>query len=201
MSDLLIKGNNDNDFIAYVVCNNFLRISEKYNLDIGSLGIDPDSSEISREVNGQNHNKVEQILKEGGDVNDNSYDEKYILWIASENRDLEMVKLLVQNGARYLDTSLVYAIKGGSVDVFNYLIYAGADKDSYNYHGQTILITATINYSVDIINEILKGDVDIYKEDYEGLTVFDYSADKPGILKTFNDYVKRRLDIVYEINE
>jgi hypothetical protein len=96
------------------------------------------------------HRKIKntkKLLQLGGHIEVKSEDGLTPLMIAIKNKDLEMVKLLVENGAELgevLDeknklkvTPLIYSIAEDEFDIFKYLIDSGADVRLQNpiYHG------------------------------------------------------------------
>ncbi|KAL8684551.1 MAG: hypothetical protein Q9218_008241 [Villophora microphyllina] len=71
-------------------------------------------------------------LDHGADPNENLWEEhKSILAAAAENASLDMVKLLVEQGKAYVESSgaIVMAAQEGKLDMVEYLLRKGADID------------------------------------------------------------------------
>lgn len=91
------------------------------------------------------------LISLGADVNvitSDFYDKRSILQISIEEGNLELIKLLVENGANinYIDkmgnTALMHAAWYGKEDIVTYLISKGARLDVYNNDGKTALTIA-----------------------------------------------------------
>ena len=83
------------------------------------------------------------------------------LWAASENRNAQMVTLLVENGADPNlallsgETAVMIAARAGSEDVVRALATAGADLDRSATRGQTALMWAAANHHPATVKVLL----------------------------------------------
>jgi hypothetical protein len=119
---------------------------ELYTLKIKKLIRAEDKKELSEKLlkaaEGNNNEEVIRLLKEGADPNAGAYDEKKHGWIpvgdehkvalhfAAENNNIEMVKYLLNNGARLVETrqglgALSFAATSADLEMVKYLVKKG----------------------------------------------------------------------------
>lgn len=88
----------------------------------------------------------------------------------------DAAKLLIDNGAD-LDpigwTPLHYAVFSGSKAIAGLLIAKGAKVDSRAPNGHTPLMLAVKQGKLELVQQLVNADADIYLLDYDGLTVID----------------------------
>jgi len=86
---------------------------------------------------------------------------------AAQNGDLEMIELLISNGAdpdgisAYDDTPLIYALIEGNHDAVRLLIGAGADVNKPNSFGMTPFIGVCAEGSMDLVNLFIENGADL----------------------------------------
>ena len=97
-------------------------------------------------------NRINSILNKGKvDINAKNKDGETALMLASSEGHLEMVKLLVENGADYTN-ALRLASREGHLEVVKYLLENGADVNIKNKNGNAALDLAKI----EDIKEVLR---------------------------------------------
>ena len=97
-------------------------------------------------------NRINSILNKGKvDINAKNKDGETALMLASSEGHLEMVKLLVENGANYTN-ALRLASREGHLEVVKYLIEKGADVNAKDNEGKTALDLA----DTEEIEEVLR---------------------------------------------
>lgn len=102
-----------------------------------------------------------QLIKEGADVNGISLIDTSPLEYAVLNRNIEIIKILLANGANInatstLGTPLLIAIKKGDLEIFNFLLAQGARTD-LPYGAWALLYHAAAVGQSEMIKTLLKG--------------------------------------------
>ena len=95
--------------------------------------------------------------------------------------DLEVVKILVENGAdvnyRNIDgiTPLMNGCSKGNLDIVKFLVDQGSNMDAKNNRGETALFYASsYNTHVEIIKFLIEQGADVNSESNDGKTFFPY---------------------------
>jgi len=153
---------------------------------------------------------VKLLIARGADIHANG--DKAIL-TAARNADPEVVRLLLSKGSPvnvrskdyYNNTVLMEATSGGSAQVVEILLAAGADVKATNEKGETALMhAATLDHSFDpqqrlpMIDALLKKGADINGSDEKGRTpllhsVVQYMSEAGGVI-SHPEIVKRLLE-------
>lgn len=108
------------------------------------------------------------------DKKDN-YRETALTW-SSGNNFIEMVKLLLENGAdvnargRYKETALTIASYNNNIELVKLLLDNGADVNAGNKYGYTALMWASTKWNKDIVKLLLDNGADVNARDNFGGT-------------------------------
>ena len=123
-----------------------------------------------------NKKKVEELLKEGANVNAKNSDGYTALILASSNGRTEIVAMLLEKGAdvnakdKYNATALIKASSNGHTEIVAKLLDAGADVNAKNDYGYTALIQASRNKHTEIVAMLLDNGADVNATDDDGDT-------------------------------
>jgi ankyrin repeat protein len=107
------------------------------------------TSELADAIESGRRAAAIELIKEGADVNSAQGDGTTPLHWAAYKLDLELVRLLLDRGARadvqnsYAASPLAEAVKGGNVELVKILLDAGANVDAQNADGETTLMLAS----------------------------------------------------------
>ncbi len=123
---------------------------------------------------------IEQCIADGVDINESEKGGYTALQIASKYGQLEIVKYLIEHGAKinqqvelddipvvegvieYGDTALMYASHSGHLDVVSYLIDMGADVNLKDFKYSTALIRAsTDDGHLEVVRFLIDSGADI----------------------------------------
>jgi ankyrin repeat protein len=138
----------------------------------------PSEEEIFRETNqkdffesvfANNLLDVKVAIDRGADINKIMDEcERTALMIASQDKQLEMVKLLVENGANinieneYNYSALMYAIYSGKLKIVKYLVEHGADINIKGIDNYKPLSLASHYGNLDIVKYLIEVNKDNY---------------------------------------
>ena len=127
-------------------------------------------------------NGVKALIKSGVDIEARDHCERTALYIASLFGGLEIVKLLVNSGAK-LDvkcrglTALYIASSFGDLEIVKILAESGADIESMNKHGNTALNEASITGELEVVKYLIQRGADIGSENGsengKGMSTYD----------------------------
>ena len=132
---------------------------------------------------------VELFLQAGMFVDTRSLGGQSALMGAAANGHLEIVKLLVQNGAdltlRESRTSeltpLLYAVMGGHSEIAGFLLAEGADPNAYNAHLETPLFVAATQQYVESVRVLLENGAEVDAATLRDTTPLTYAAGYPSL--------------------
>lgn len=136
---------------------------------------------------------VQQLLKQGVDVDGAQGDGSTALHWAAFHDDLDMVKLLIAAGANVkvataegAITPLFMACQNGDGAIIEALLAAGADANARNANGTTPLMTAASSGSIDAVKVLLahKAEVNTVEEAH-GQTALMFAAalNRDGVVR------------------
>lgn len=140
--------------------------------------------------------KVEQAIDAGIDL-DKEYNRGYPVAFYSNNRSLDILKMLLDAGARPdcpNDPPLVKACDfSGSPEVVKLLLKYGADPNVTNKDGISPIYKAATNnkYAIELINLLLDAGADIegaYRKNNYGVTAYNRASPE---IKEFLDSVRK----------
>ena len=131
----------------------------------------PVNKRLLKAVEKNKKEKVIKLLKKGADINSIDQFSYSILGRAIVNRNIELAKLLIKNGADInpanCRTPLQIAIINNQLEMVIYLIAEGADVDSYDMWGYTPLSGISLyssndmNTTIKILNLLIENGADI----------------------------------------
>ena len=120
--------------------------------------------------------EVENLVREGADVNKGSKDDGITpLYTAAENGHLAVVQYLIQKGADKDKASndgspLYLAACNGHLSVVRYLMQQGADKDKISTTGHTALCMAAQEGHLAVVQYLVQQGADKNKATIDGTT-------------------------------
>ena len=125
---------------------------------------------------------VKLLVEKGADVNLRSSWERDALYYAIREKNEEMARYLVDNGAevnrktkggKILDTPLCASVCAGMTEFAKFLVDKGADINDVNIAGNSALMCA-INYDrMELIEFFIGKNCDLDIKNNRGLNVFD----------------------------
>jgi ankyrin repeat protein len=146
---------------------------------------------------------IKALLAAGANVNAADAFGQTPLMIASQGGSKEVIKLLLDAGARASinakdvkgHTALMFAPMryDSEPEIVRVLIAAGADVNAVNEDGQTALMLAAQGGSIEIIQLLLKSGVSISTKDNKGQTALMYSSQPSSYRQPFNADVSKIL--------
>ena len=129
------------------------------------------------------------------------------LTVAAYRGDSNITQILIDNGALVDSDALNAAIQAGNIDVVRLLLRNGGDINQPDTQGTTPLrqaihyisyapfqdrLGSTWNVRVDIINELLKQNINWYEHSKGGETIFDYAeATKKSFISSWPTHPNR----------
>ena len=124
-------------------------------------------------------NRINSILNKGKvDINAKNKDGETALMLASSEGHLEMVKLLVENGADYTN-ALRLASREGHLEIVKLLIENGANINAKDNDGETALMGASYNGHLEVVKYLIENGADVnIKDNYYGITALDFARDE-----------------------
>jgi ankyrin repeat protein len=146
-------------------------------------------------------------LSEKFNLNTQDHNRYAPLGIAILQNDVEIVRLLLQQGAHvdnvqgpFDKTPIQLAIEKGFIDIAHLLLHQGAKLNSIDSQGKNLLMSAITsdNESLDkIVLILLKNGIDIFQEDHSHKTALDYcfKNNKTKYILLIIDFCKESKDI------
>lgn len=139
---------------------------------------------------------LQELLKEGADVNAQTADGSTALLWASYRDDLESAEILIQAGADVniandLGATPIWAAsRNGSAAMANELLGAGADPDAPLLLGETPLVTASRSGNSEVVRMLLEKGADINVHGARGQTPLMFAAAQrhPDVVKILLEY-------------
>jgi len=134
---------------------------------------------------------IEYLISQGNDVNKRTHDSRtYVFWAASRG-NLEIVKFLVENGAKldlvdshgYGPISFTAATGQTNTAIYDYFIKSGADlnKEKDHHGNNALLIAASRAKDLELVHYFIGKGLDINSTDDHGNGIFHY-ASQGGII-------------------
>ncbi|XP_057325381.1 putative ankyrin repeat protein RF_0381 isoform X2 [Microplitis mediator] len=208
VSDNNITESNYLRLLGYLLDNGYSELAEKLLKKCIDIDITQGMSTfdfLCKSVRKKYHNVVKMLIKRGIDVNFidyTCYDSQTALYIACNNEDLEIVKLLLNNGADanikngvyrknslhfdfYISIDCLYpiniAIRRCNYEIVELLLDHGAkvceDHEYPNCGGRPTLHLACYESTLEIVKLLIRRGSDVYFEDKNGyLPIVDAAA-------------------------
>ena len=136
-------------------------------------------NQIFKAVQNGEVKSVQQLIKNGADVNIKDKDGKTPLHYAAYNENFKIVKLLVKNGANvnaeyYGATPLYFATLKNNAKIMKYLIKKGADVNT-KLDNLSALLSSSMNCYKEAIEVLMKNKAEMLAENV-GLTPIEAVA-------------------------
>ncbi|WP_026887666.1 ankyrin repeat domain-containing protein [Clostridium beijerinckii] len=165
---------------------------------------------ILRIIKEGNLDELKNFITNGGNVND-KYNDTSLLHFAIDNCEknyFEVIQLLVSNGAdinsnqsylKEIPLHRICARVSPKMDVIRLLLEKGSKVNAENISGKTPIFYCNFNYSVELLNLLIKYGADIKHRDKYGNTLLhdDYltCSDSDKFEEYLNEVVSLGLDI------
>ena len=107
------------------------------------------------------------------------YEARTPLTLASQKRNYEIVKLLVDKGAGVNirdganHTALIEASKRGYFEIVKYLVENGADINAKDNDGKTTLMIASEDRNLEIVKYLVRNGANVNAQNNDGKSAFD----------------------------
>ncbi|EAY19964.1 hypothetical protein TVAG_402180 [Trichomonas vaginalis G3] len=128
-----------------------------------------------------NHEMISKACEEGLWLKKTKLDVMNVLHVASEKRNLKLVKSLIECGCdketknEYGWTPLIYASYYSHLEVVKYLISVGADKEAKFGNGNNPLIWASRKGHLEVVKYLISVGADKYAWDNDVKTALSYA--------------------------
>jgi ankyrin repeat protein len=160
----------------------------------------------------EKHNIVKYLILKGANVNTQSsinhnhsleisYIDTLLIFYCYRN-NLEMVKLLIKNGANLEDfnfyhrTPFMVSIRFNNLDIAQYLLDSGADINAYDYRKLTSLMIVALDYTYNtysnsIIEFLIDKGADLDVKNHKGETFLEcFSEENKSAKEYFEKYIE-----------
>jgi uncharacterized protein len=153
---------------------------------------DEREKELVGRISAGKHEWVQKTLEGGADPNAGHGDP---LDMAIENKDIEMVKLLLNFGATISGMHLVTASRTGNIDIATLIAKSADDISAVDkFHDETALHKAASFGATPIVEMLLEKGADVHLKDKCGCTAL-HKAASDGVLPIVEMLVERGADI------
>jgi len=126
---------------------------------------------------------VRRLIERGADINFANIDAFTPLMAAAQWRQLNVLKFLLENGARLVPvaktngrTALMHACLSGSPQCVELLLEAGARVNVRDSYGMTALMMAATTGGTEMVRPLLQAGAEIDARDDQGFTAVDWAA-------------------------
>lgn len=155
-------------------------------------------------------NEINNYFKDAEDLNYNSELEEMLFFAIDncENNYFRVIEILINNGANInshhgslLDTPLHRLCARGKprIDVITMLLKKGAKVNELNISGKTPIFYCTFNYSVELLNLLVKYGADInIRDKYKNTLLHDDFIGCPD--ENFEEFLKALISLGFDIN-
>lgn len=157
-----------------------------------------------------NLNEIRDYFKDAKDLNYNSELEKMLFFAIDncENNYFEVIEILINNGAdinshhgNLSETPLhrLCARSKPRMDVITMLLEKGVEVNGLNISGKTPIFYCTFNYSVELLNLLVKYGADInIRDKYKNTLLHDDYIGCPD--ENFEEFLKALISLGFDIN-
>jgi ankyrin repeat protein len=155
----------------------------------GGIGMTEYSSPLHRAVADDDLEKARDLINKGANVNgkDENYDKITPLFVAVENANVEMVRLLLEFGAKVnaregqKQTPLMHLDDDATPELVDLLIRYGAEIDLIDKEGNSALILAAEGATPEVIRALIDAGADVNRANKEGQTALMNAAENDDI--------------------
>lgn len=130
--------------------------------------VDVLNKQLIKAAENRDTESIENLLKEGADINTRDSNGRTPTMIATYNNDTQSASVLINAGAdvniqdNIKNNPFLYAGAEGYIEILRLTIKAGADSTLTNRYGGTALIPASEHGYIDVIEELLtKTDINV----------------------------------------
>ena len=142
------------------------------------------TTELNKAVANDDVEKVRELIVQGHNVNgkDEGYDKITPLFIAVENGNVEIARMLLEFGAKInqrdseRQTPLMRLDDDSNTEMVGLLLQYGAKIDAEDKEGNTALILAAEYGNAEVVAALLKGDPEVNVANEEGQTALMNAA-------------------------
>jgi ankyrin repeat protein len=158
----------------------------EHGADVDAL--DSDGSALMYAVRGGRREVAVALLDAGADANARAVSSETVLLQASFRGDLDLMKMLIKNGARVnarmIDSSNALIRQCGihaDLDVIRVLLDSGADLNASRHNGETALMATAEMRNWKVAKVLLENGADVNARTNDGWTALKYATRRfPG---------------------
>jgi ankyrin repeat protein len=169
----------------------------------GAMAVIPYSLPLSQAVASEEIEVVRELIAKGETTNgrDANYDDITPLFIAVENGNYDIAKLLLDHGAnvnaadKRNRTPLMFLDDDATVELVDLLLRAGADIHAKDDNGNSVLLATLRSIDVTVLNALIAAGADINVTDESGDTLLIKAAEENAVAK-----IKALLDAGADVN-